>query len=396
MEEYIYLDNAATTFPKPEAVYQALDRANRNAAVNAGRGSYALAEQAKQLIEDTRGLLLTLTKAKPAAEVVFTPSATFACNQIFGGLPWKREDIVYVSPYEHNAVMRTLHFLQQRYGFAIEELSVDAGTLELDLEKIRYQFIQNPPTVLAMTHISNVTGYILPVEEVAALTDTEKTTVIVDGSQALGLIPVRLEQSGIDYYIFAGHKTLYGPFGVGGYIAQSTGNAEKLGLVIAGGTGSNSLNLEMPQLLPDRYEPGSPNVPAIAGLKAAIETFGSNYEEMCQTIEEHYQKERELTELLETELQKIQGVHTYFPQDKEKRNGICSFTIEGYSSDDVGMLLDEDYHIAVRCGYHCAPLIHKYLKDEPYGGTVRVGIGQFNTKEDIRQLIHAVEEIARG
>lgn len=166
MEEYIYLDNAATTFPKPEAVYRALDRANRNAAVNAGRGSYALAEQAKQLIEDTRGLLLTLTKAKPAAEVVFTPSATFACNQIFGGLPWKREDIVYVSPYEHNAVMRTLHFLQKRYGFAIEELSVDAGTLELDLEKIRYQFIQNPPTVLAMTHISNVTGYILPVEEV--------------------------------------------------------------------------------------------------------------------------------------------------------------------------------------------------------------------------------------
>jgi len=146
MEEYIYLDNAATTFPKPEAVYRALDWANRNAAVNAGRGSYALAEQAKQLIEDTRGLLLTLTKAKTAAEVVFTPSATFACNQIFGGLPWKREDIVYVSPYEHNAVMRTLHFLQKRYGFAIEELSVDAGTLELDLEKIRYQFIQNPPT----------------------------------------------------------------------------------------------------------------------------------------------------------------------------------------------------------------------------------------------------------
>lgn len=314
----------------------------------------------------------------------------------FGYLNYELGNIVYVSPYEHNAVMRTLHFLQKRYGFAIEELSVDAGTLELDLEKIRYQFIQNPPTVLAMTHISNVTGYILPVEEVAALTDTEKTTVIVDGSQALGLIPVRLEQSDIDYYIFAGHKTLYGPFGVGGYIAQSTGNAEKLGLVIAGGTGSNSLNLEMPQLLPDRYEPGSPNVPAIAGLKAAIETFGSNYEEMRQTIEEHYQKERELAELLETELQKIQEVHTYFPQDKEKRSGICSFTIEGYFSDDIGMLLDEDYHIAVRCGYHCAPLIHKYLKDEAYGGTVRVGIGQFNTKEDIRQLIHAVEEIARG
>lgn len=364
MEEYIYLDNAATTFPKPEAVYQALDRANRNAAVNAGRGSYALAEQAKQLIEDTRELLLTIAKAKPEAKVVFTPSATFACNQIFGGLPWSKEDVVYVSPYEHNAVMRTLHFLQKRYGFEIEELSVDAKTLEPDLEKIRYQFIQKPPTVLAMTHVSNVTGYILPIEEIAALADAAKTTVIVDGSQALGLVPVCLEKSGIDYYIFAGHKTLYGPFGVGGYIAQSAGKAEKLGLVIAGGTGSNSLNLEMPQLLPDRYEPGSPNVPAIAGLKAAIEELGNHYEEMKQSMETHYHGELELLEMLETELQKIQGIHTYFPQDKEKRSGICSFTIEGYSSDDVGMLLDEDYHIAVRCGYHCAPLIHKYLKDE--------------------------------
>ena len=166
--------------------------------------------------------------------------------------------------------------------------------------------------------------------------------------------------------------------------------------MIAGGTGSNSLNLEMPQLLPDRYEPGSPNVPAIAGLKATIETFGSNYEEMCQTIEEHYQKERELTELLETELQKIQGIHTYFPQDKEKRSGICSFTIEGYSSDDVGMLLDEDYHIAVRTGYQCVPLIHKYLKDEKYGGVIRVGIGRFTKQSELEILINAIEEIAEG
>lgn len=393
MKEYIYLDNAATTFPKPEAVYLALDEANRNYAVNAGRGSYALAEKAKQLIEETRRLLLKLTMAEQTAEVVFTPSATFACNQIFGGLPWRKEDVVYVSPYEHNAVMRTLYFLQKRYGFEIEELSVDARTLELDMEKIRYQFIQKPPTVLAMTHVSNVTGYILPIEEVAALVKGTKTTVVVDGSQALGLIPVRLDKSSIDYYIFAGHKTLYGPLGVGGYVAQNT---KELGLVFAGGTGSNSLNLKMPQYFPDRYEPGSPNVPAIAGLKAAVEELGNNDNDRKQNMEKRHQRECELLEMLEEELSKIDGVHTYFPQDKERRSGICSFCMEGYQSDDVGMLLDEDYNIAVRCGYHCAPLIHKYLKDEPYGGTVRVGIGQFNTKEDIRQLIYAVEEIARG
>ncbi len=393
MEKYIYLDNAATSFPKSEAVYRAMDEANRNFAVNSGRGSYALAEKAESIIEETRGLIRTLAQAQEMAEVVFTPSATFACNQILGGLHWEKTDVVYVSPYEHNAIMRVLHMLQKQYGFEIEELAINAKTLELDLEKITYQFIQKPPRVLCMTQVSNVTGYVLPVKEVAALVKESGAVVIVDGSQSFGLIPAELKNSGIDFYVFAGHKTLGGPFGVGGYVNH---RGRELEIVYAGGTGSDSLNLNMPERAPGRYEPGSPNVSAIAGLHAALKELGTDGESMYRSVRGIRQKERFLFRGLEEELRRIPGVQMYFPVEKERRSGICSFNVEGYQASDVGMLLDEDYHIAVRCGYHCAPLIHKYLRDEEYGGTVRVSVGRFNTEEDVERLVKAVDEIARG
>lgn len=393
MDSYIYLDNAATSFPKSEAVYRAMDEANREFAVNAGRGSYVLAEKAGNIIEETRGLILTLAQAQEMAEVVFTPSATFACNQILGGLCWEKSDVVYVSPYEHNAVMRVLYVLQKRYGFEIEELAMNVKTLELDLEKIKYQFIQKPPSVLCMTQVSNVTGYVLPVEEVAALVRGSGTTVIVDGSQAFGLIPMELKESGIDFYVFAGHKTLCGPFGIGGYVNHT---GKRLEVVFAGGTGSDSLNLEMPEVSPGRYEPGSPNVVAAAGLYAALEELGRDRESMYRSVQGIRQKERFLFRGLEEELLQVPGVRLYFPMEKERRSGICSFNVEGYQAADVGMLLDEDYGIAVRCGYHCAPLIHKYLRDESFGGTVRVSVGRFNTEDDVERLVRAVDEIARG
>lgn len=219
MEE-IYLDNAATTFPKPECVYQAMDEIARTGAVNAGRGSYALARQASGLIESTRKQIKELAGADDVAEVVFTASATLACNVILGGLEWKQTDIVYVSPFEHNAMMRVLYHYQKQYGFKIIELALNRESLELDLSQIRFQFTREHPTVVVMSHVSNVTGYILPINEVAESAKQYGAVVAVDGSQALGLVPVKLKESGIDFYVFAGHKTLYGPFGVGGFISE--------------------------------------------------------------------------------------------------------------------------------------------------------------------------------
>lgn len=392
MENYIYLDNAATTFPKPENVYKAMDETSRTFAVNAGRGSYALAQKAESIIMETREQILTLAGADRIAEVVFTPSATFACNQILGGLSLNSEDVVYVSAYEHNAIMRVLHCLQKKQGFKIIELKVDMKTLELDIEKIQYQFIKEPPSVVCITHVSNVTGYVLPVKEILRLVENMDVITIVDGSQAFGLVPIELNGSDIDFYIFAGHKNLYGPFGIGGYINNK---ARELEIVFAGGTGSDSLNLEMLGDFHSRYEPGSPNVAAIAGLKAGVEELLASERIVKKCGQGILEKEKELINRLERGLKKNPEVRLYLPKE-ENRSGICSFTVKGYDSSDIGMIFDEDYGIAVRCGYHCTPLIHKYLRDESYGGTVRISIGRFNTEKDIDEVIKAVEEIIRG
>lgn len=391
MERVIYLDNAATTFPKPECVYQAMDEAGRTYGVNAGRGSYALAGKASGVIEETRELLKRLSGADSVAEVVFTASATVACNQIFGGLHWKETDVVYVSPFEHNAVMRVLHLLQKTYGFTIEELAIKKDKPELDLETIRFQFLRKKPDVVAVTHVSNVTGTVLPVETVAKLAAEQGAVVVVDGAQGLGLVPVCLKKLPVDFYIFAGHKTLYGPMGTGGFVQSGR---IKLKPFLAGGTGSSSLDLEMSEDVTG-LEPGSPNVPALAGLHAAVEELCKrNTDSPWESPAELWAEEQRLTEYLVGKLKEISGVKLYLPEDRNRHAGIVAFNVEGYQASETGMILDEDYRIAVRTGYQCAPLIHKYLKDEEFHGVVRVGVGRFTTEEELETLVCAVREIA--
>lgn len=392
MEEFIYFDNAATTYPKSERVYKAIEEANRHLAVNAGRGSYRLAKKASSIIEQARENILKIAKAEEVAEVVFTPSATLACNQVLEGLEWKKGNVVYVTPYEHNAVMRVLHLLQGQYELVIEELAIEPESLCIDMEKVKYQFSKRPPSVVVMSHVSNVIGCITPWEEIAKEAKKYSAIVVVDGSQGLGLVPVTLKNTAVDFYIFAGHKTLYGPFGVGGYINN---HGKVLYHLLAGGTGSDSLNLEMSDDTAG-YEPGSHNIIAIAGLLEATEEILSWEKE-----EQELTEERRVCGCLIEKLRDIPGVVLYTADSmrditSEQRVGILAINIEGYKAADVGMILDEDYNIAVRTGYHCAPLIHKYLKDEDYAGVVRISLGRFNTKEEIDYLVKAVEEIATG
>lgn len=388
MDKCIYLDNAATTFPKPETVYQAMDDTNRQYAVNAGRGSYALAGHAASVIAETRALLKQIAGADDTAEVIITSSATIACNQVLGGINWKPEDTVYVSPFEHNAVMRVLALQQEKYHFTIEELALEEETGILDLEKIRFQFSRRKPSVVVMSHVSNVTGYVLPVKQVAAFAKEYGALVVVDGAQGLGLVPFCLRETDIDVYVFAGHKTLYGPFGTGGFLLrENVHETGRLKTVLAGGTGSDSLNLGMPQAGEAAFEPGSPNIVAIAGLRAALQ-------ELCSIKNGSlFEQERQLTEYLMRKLSIIPQVKLYVPADRESHVGIVSFSLEGYQASDVGMILDQDYQIAVRTGYQCAPLIHKYLRDESFGGVVRVGIGRYTRVEELDVLVDAVRDM---
>lgn len=376
----IYLDNAATTFPKPESVYAAMDKMNREGAVNSGRGSYKLAQSASKLISETKTKLRKLVHVDASAAVVFSPSITIAINQIVNGISFRQKAVVYVSPYEHNAVARSLYELSKRKDLIIKELPLN-NNLEIDIEKMKYLFSKEKPEAVFCTHVSNVTGYILPIEEIFKEAKKHGSVNVLDSAQSLGLLDIRADVIDVDLIGFAGHKTLYGPFGIGGFVNAS---GIKLETFITGGTGSDSLNLEMPTGNESRYESASPNIIAIAGLNAALDSLNQKM---------HYSHEKELTDYLIKKLTTIRDINMYLPNNMEKQVGIVSMTVRGMSSDDVGMILDEDFDIAVRTGYHCAPYIHKYLKDEEYLGTVRVGISQFTTKEDIDLFVAAIEEI---
>lgn len=376
----VYLDNAATTFPKPESVYAAMDKMNREGAVNAGRGSYKLAQAASKLIAETKTKLRQLVHVDASAAVVFSPSITIAINQIVNGLGLRRKAVVYVSPYEHNAVARSVFELSKKQELIVKELPLD-DNWEIDIEKMKYEFSQDKPEAVFCTHISNVTGYILPVEEIFREAKKHGSINILDSAQSMGLLEIRADLMDVDLIGFAGHKTLYGPFGIGGFINVS---GVKLETFITGGTGSDSLNLEMPSGNESRYESSSSNIVAIAGLNAAL---------TCLNQKENFVYEKEITEYLVEQITQIKGIKLFLPGNLDNHVGIVSFALQDLNSEDVGNILDSEFDIAVRTGYHCAPFIHKYLKDEKSLGTVRIGIGKFTSKEDINSLINALAEL---
>ncbi len=390
MNKPIYLDNAATTFPKPEVVYQTMDKFLREECVNAGRGSYQLAGKATQLIEETRRLLLELVNATPDDKVIFSPSATIAINQVLRGVNWNEIKNVYVSPFEHNAIMRTLHSLQRQNDFNINIIPFDNITFELNEDDLRVMFSKDNPDLIIMSHVSNVTGYILPIKECHEFAKKYDPINIVDCAQSLGLVDVNVKDDfkECDFIIFAGHKSLYGPFGVGGFI--STGNKVKLNEVITGGTGTDSTNLEMPSESEAYYEAGSYNVHAIAGLNAALKWI----KEIGQ--QKIYIHKKELTEKLVEGLEEIDDIEIYIPENLENHIGVVSFNLADYKAEDVGKILNDEYQIMVRTGHHCAPLIGEFLDGHAVDGTVRVSVSYFNNQHEIELLINSIEVLNRG
>lgn len=376
----IYLDNAATTYPKSESVYQALDEANRNYAFNAGRGSYAKARIATEIIDTTKKQIKGLVNAAVNSSVIFAPSITIALNQILQGIDFCKGDNIYYSPYEHNAVARTLHLIKSRRDVNLLEMPINENTLEIDTERLKYEFSVNPPRCVCCTHISNVTGYVLPVAEIFECAGHYDAITVLDTAQSLGVEKIDMVKMKVSFLAFAGHKSLYGPLGIGGFV--DSGHV-KLEQVMVGGTGSNSLVLDMPSESPERYEFASANIVAITGLSQAIKEIDVN-----KLIEEE-----KLVKRLIDGLSQIEDIDMYVPISGRHRN-IVSFNLKNYKSGDLGIILDNDFEIAVRTGYHCAPFIHRWLKDEKYLGTVRVGIGKFNTKEDIDALLEAIREIS--
>lgn len=367
----IYLDNAATTYPKPQCVYEAVNEAMHSFSFNSGRGSYAEARNTFKMIDDTRSKIASLVSTKKD-NVIFTSSATESLNNIIYGLDLKKGDIVFASPFDHNAIVRTVC----NTGAKIELIPFKSETWELDVSKYNDMLVLKKPKAIIISHISNVTGYELPYTIIFEMGKAHNTINVLDSAQGFGIYKVN--PSNVDFMVFAGHKSLYAMFGIAGYINISQC---PLKIVKVGGTGSDSLNVNMPSELPGRYEAGSLNSIGIYSIYKSLEyLLQSDFEK----------KEKELTDYLLQKLSILSNVIVYLPNNYISC-GIISLNVDGYKADEVGTILSEDYDICVRTGYHCAPYIHDFLGCKEYAGTVRISIGIFNTKDDIDALVNALE-----
>lgn len=384
MEGTSYFDNAATSFPKPEVVYAFMDQFYRECGVNVGRGQYKLASKAGALVTETRELMLELVNAKNK-QVVFTHTATEAINLILRGISIPENCNVFISPFEHNSVTRVLTHMQELQDIRIHHLSVDKISLRYNIDGIKSQFSEHNPSLVIINHASNVCGAVAPIHEICDLAKKFNALTVVDLCQTAGLIDIAPSNDNIDYAVFAGHKALYGPFGVAGFVGSNT---IELTPLIYGGTGTNSADQNMPKLSPERYEPASPNIMAIAGLNAALKWLQLTG---IQTIND--KEEQNHTKLLKI-LKKYPNIRIVGEQSDTASIGVVSCEFKGYSNDEIGRILSEQ-GIAVRTGLHCSPLAHQFLGTYP-AGSVRFSVSYFNNDKDFEALDTALKIISES
>ena len=375
-----YFDNAATTFPKPECVYSFMDKFYRTNGGNYGRGNYALASATKKIIDETRDLLRAIFHCA-SKQVIITPSATVALNMIIQGVILAGAKNIYISPFEHNAVTRTLHNFERRGKISVTELFV-TDALEFDFERIKYQFAAAPPDFVIVSHASNVIGLVEPVEKICAFAKSYGALTLVDMAQTAGLVDLNVGLETIDFAVFAGHKTLFAPTGIGGFVMNS---AVKLEPILFGGTGFDSANQDLPSSLPERFEVGTLNILGVAGLNAALKWIGN------RTLEKIFREEqicrRRLIEILSA-YDFLEVVGNVAGRDYV---GIVSCVMTGVASDSAGNIFSER-GIAVRAGLQCAPLAHKFLGTFP-AGTIRFSVNCLTSDEDFSELRTALDYI---
>ena len=378
----IYLDNAATSFPKPEDTYVFMDRFYRSHGVNPGRSGYDLCMEAGQLVDDTRKLLTAFFNGTDPNRLVFSYNSTDALNLALFGMIG-RGDHVVTTALEHNAVLRPLHHLSVEGGVEVEHVPFDARGF-VDPGEIARRFKANTRLV-AVNHASNVIGTVQPIAEIGRLCRERGVRLVVDASQTAGKLPIDVQAMNIDVLAFTGHKSLMGPTGIGGmYVREGV----EIRHTRAGGTGVRSAQRSHLDEYPWRLEYGTPNVVGIAGLHAGLKWI---LERGLASIEAH---EMRLLRMLVEGLRAVAGVTLYCQDDLADHIAVMIFNIDGFEAGDTGTVLDVDHDIACRTGLHCAPRVHEQIGTDRIHGAVRLGIGPFNTDDHIAAAIRAVREIA--
>jgi cysteine desulfurase/selenocysteine lyase len=379
----VYFDNAATSWPKPSSVIEAMVRFSEDVGANPGRAAHRRAIESGRAVYDAREAVAELFNVSDPLRVVFGANATEALNLALRGTLYPGDHVI-TSSMEHNSVMRPLRAMERK-GV---ELTVVACSPEGSLEPADVAAAIRPDTaMIVLNHASNVVGTLLPVGEVGRIAREHDVLLLVDVAQTAGAVPVDVKADKIDMVAFTGHKSLYGPMGTGGLVIGERVDVDRLRPLKRGGTGSNSELEEQPDFLPDKYESGTPNALGLAGLGVGVRWV---LDRGLSGIRRH---EVAMTRELIEGLREIDGVTVYGGYDAERQTGTVSFTIDGMAPSRVGLRLDEAYGIMCRVGLHCAPAAHKTMGTFP-GGTVRFGLGAFNTFEEVREGVEAVRQLA--
>jgi cysteine desulfurase family protein len=376
----IYLDNAATSFPKPESVYQALDRFARTDLANPGRAGHKMALAAERALDDCRHLLNQFFHGEGPERFIFTLNCTDALNMAFKGV-LADGDHVIASDLEHNSVSRPLRKMELDGRISMTRVKADSGGT-IDPDDIR-RAITPRSRLIGLTHASNVLGTVQPIAEIGAITRERSLLFLVDAAQSAGVLPIDIQEMNIDLLAFPGHKSLLGPTGTG---ALYVGPRAQVRAWREGGTGGDSSSETQPKEFPYFLEGGTPNVLGVAGLAAGIKFV---QEKGMERIHAH---EIKLTERLWRRLDEMPAYQVFGHRDSTRRVGTLSFRTEALPAPEIGGILDQAFEVAVRPGLHCAPYIHRSLGTFPEG-TVRVSPGPFSTENDIDHLTRALSEI---
>ena len=380
----MYLDNAATSFPKPECVYTAVNDWLRNG-MAAGRGSHQATDDTSRMIDLGRSRLAQLLGLSSPSRVIYTLNCTDSLNIVLQGY-LNAGDRVVASMMDHNSVLRPLQAMKQ-HDVEVELADFDPVSGLIDVEHFSRLISSRPTRLAVITHASNVTGSVQPIRELIQIAHHAGAAVLLDAAQTAGHIPISMQEMGVEFLATAGHKGLLGPLGTG-VLCLGTDQQESLRPLRYGGTGTSSELLEQPLEMPSRYESGNANVPGIAGLLAGA---GWILRESAESIHQRIQTS---TESLMNGLREIPGVELLSPMQSENV-GIVTFNIQNQDCREVAMILDQSFQIQCRAGLHCAPLAHKTLRTFDRGGAVRFSPGVFTTAEEIQAVIEAVHAIAQ-
>ena len=376
----IYLDNAATSYPKPQQVAKSIYDFMIENGSSSGRGSYQRAMQSDFLVYETRKLVGELFNFKDPKKVIFTSNVTESLNLALRGI-LKENDHVVTSSLEHNAVWRCLKTLEKERNIKITKVpsTKEGYTNPIDVAKS----IKEDTKLIVFTHASNVLGTIQPIKEIGKIAKDKDILFLVDAAQTAGMCNIDVKEDNIDLLAFTGHKSLFGPMGTGGLIINCDYDINPLK---AGGTGGDSAYEYQPDYYPNKLETGTLNVSGIVGLREAIKFINK------ESIEKIHNKEKELVAYALDKLKEVKNIEIYGPQNSEDIVGVISFNIKNIRAEDAVHELDSKYNIMLRAGLHCAPNAHELIGTKEIG-SMRIGIGYFNEKEDIDKLVQALNEI---